>query len=243
MKASIISAVALAAAVNAASNDTMVTSTILATSTSTILSCAPTVTNCPVGKVTQVVYETTTICPATAVYPPAPPKTTGPAAPPATYTVVLTSTSTIKSCAPTVVNCPYGSVTTGVYTSVVTGTPSVVLPPPVSTAYVCPGSPYCPAPAKPSGPAAPPAPPATYVCPGSPQCPAPAAPPATTAAYVCPGSPNCPAVVTSKVYGTAAPTSAPGKPAGNSTVPFTGGASAQKAGGLLMAVGLVAALL
>ncbi|KAG9231119.1 hypothetical protein BJ875DRAFT_444391 [Amylocarpus encephaloides] len=220
MKASIISAVALVAAVHAGHNDTMVTSTILATSTSTIISCAPTVTDCPVGKVTQVVYETTTICPATAVYPPAPPK---PTAPPATYTVVLTSTATVESCAPTVVNCPYGSVTTGVYTSVVTGTPSIAVLPPVSTDYVCPGSPYCPAPET------------TYT--------APPAPPATTAAYVCPGSPYCPAVVTSKIYANPAPSASPVKPAGNSTVPFTGGASVQKAGGLLMAFGFVAALL
>jgi hypothetical protein len=62
MKASVFSLAAVVAAVSAHSNDTMVTSTILATSTSTILSCAPTVTNCPVGQVTEVVYATTTIC-------------------------------------------------------------------------------------------------------------------------------------------------------------------------------------
>jgi hypothetical protein len=48
-------------------------------------------------------------------------------------------------------------------------------------------------------------------------------------------------VVVTKPYGTAAPSTY--TPSSNNTVPFTGAASSQKAGGLLIAVGLAAAAL
>jgi hypothetical protein len=47
--------------------------------------------------------------------------------------------------------------------------------------------------------------------------------------------------VVTKPYGTAAPSTY--TPSGNNTIPFTGAASSQKAGGLLIAVGLAAAAL
>jgi len=237
MRASIFLAGAAAAVASAASNDTMITSTILATSTSTVLSCAPTVTNCPVGKVTQVVYTTTTICPATAVYPPAPPPTSTPVVYSAsTKTFYSTNVYTITSCAPTVTNCPVGSKTSSVvtYTSVAPppGKPTSYTAPPVTYTSVSP-------------------PPSTYVI----------SKPASTTSYVSPppagsscapiisyvtvtASPSAvkPSSTVAISYGTAVPT-----PKYNATtpttVPFTGGASAQKAGSLFMAVGLAAALL
>lgn len=61
MKASFVSVLSVAAAVSAASNDTLVTSTILQTNVYTVTSCAPTVTNCPalIGKVTSEIRKLT----------------------------------------------------------------------------------------------------------------------------------------------------------------------------------------
>ncbi|RDL31510.1 uncharacterized protein BP5553_09719 [Venustampulla echinocandica] len=257
MKASIISVVAAAAAVNAhGGNSTIPTgtiSTIYSTSVYTITSCAPTVTNCPVGKVTSEVYSTTTFCPATT-----PAVATSVPAGPSISTEYQTHVYTITSCAPTVTNCPVGKVTSTVETVTKvhpTGKPSGVIPPPAGkpecpavTSYVTVTVPATPAGQKPAtsvgavcpgGANCPPAatgvaPPANtaVVCPGGASC-----PPANTAVVVCPGGANCPKPVPS-----AAPTG--GKSYNTTTtVPFTSGASAQKAGGLLMAVGLAAAYL
>lgn len=77
---------------------------------------------------------------------------------------------------------------------------------------------------------------------GAATAPASPASPAGGAGASAPGSPAGGAP--SKPYGTAAPSASAYVPSyNNSTIPFTGAASAQKAGGLLMAIGLVAALL
>ncbi|KAH8651822.1 hypothetical protein BGZ60DRAFT_436405 [Tricladium varicosporioides] len=272
MKASILSLAAAVAAVSAASNDTMITSTILTTELYTITSCAPTVTNCPVGKVTETVKTTTTICPITATYPPAPPTTpvtkTLPPKGPVTSTYYSTAVYTVTSCAPTVTNCPYGSKTSTVYTSTVICNDlekcgSKTLPPPVSTSVpVCPGGPNCPytksttagslttipPPVSTSVPYCPTAITSyitvtAYPCPG-PNCATNTVPavPATTP-YVCPGSPYCPATTpATTAYGTGVSTG--GKVYPTSTpVPFISGASAQKAGGFMVALGAVVAAL
>lgn len=92
----------------------IVTATIYTTTESTILSCAPTVTNCPLNAVvTDTVVAYTTVCPASDI--PAGAITTAVAAPIActdcpyaavTATVYSTTVSTILSCAATVTNCP-----------------------------------------------------------------------------------------------------------------------------------------
>ncbi|CAG8981817.1 hypothetical protein HYALB_00013846 [Hymenoscyphus albidus] len=302
MKASLVSALSVVAVVSAASNDTMVTSTILLTKVATVTSCAPTVTNCPVGRVTSEIFTTTTICPVSATFVPAP--STTPAAGPVTQTFYNTKVYTITSCPPSVTNCPVGMVTSAVVTSTSVG--------PVPTGPACSG-PGCPAPGNgnsgtPSGPGSEdgddeddvedegdhphaenteennsgtpsnpgemgncgpaitsyitvtaghlpspvPAGPASVGVqsapagcggPGSPKCPiATGTPSYPSKAATCggPGSPACP------IYGTAAP-SAGGFIGGftnaTSEIPFTGGAATQKATGLLMAVGIIAALL
>ncbi|KAF4631388.1 hypothetical protein G7Y89_g6744 [Cudoniella acicularis] len=252
MKASILSVLAAAAAVQAgvvvSANNTLVTSTILTTQVYTVSKCPATVTNCPVGAVTSTVLTTTTVCPATAVYPPAPPPTHGPS----TSTIYSTEVYTISSCAPTVTNCPYGKQTssvhvstvvygtytgthTGTYTSyspkqtgstspVATSKNAGVIPPPASSL------PYCPTPITSYI--------TVYATPGATT---PVGKPAvsvyTSAAVVA----TTPAAVVAS-YGTAAPSA--GKSYTTTTpVPFTGAASAQQAGGLLMAVGAVVAAL
>ncbi|KAK6842554.1 hypothetical protein PG987_003414 [Apiospora arundinis] len=70
----------------------------------TITSCAPTVTDCPVGKLTSSVRTKTTVVPVVT-----PVQST-------TKTLFITKTWTITSCAPNVVNCPVGSVTSSVRT-------------------------------------------------------------------------------------------------------------------------------
>jgi chitinase len=88
------------------------TSTITTTTVRTISSCAPTVTNCPYGKVlTDTIEITTTFCPyessSAAV-------TTTSAPAQTTLTIYTTTVYTVTSCAPTVTNCPakLGAVTT-----------------------------------------------------------------------------------------------------------------------------------
>ncbi|KJK84530.1 hypothetical protein H634G_00051 [Metarhizium anisopliae BRIP 53293] len=97
------------------------TITTKVTKTYTITSCAPTITNCPVGKVTTEVF-TTTYCPGeeTAV----PTGSNGGNNPnggngldKTTITTKVTKTYTITSCAPTITNCPVGKVTTEVFTT------------------------------------------------------------------------------------------------------------------------------
>jgi chitinase len=102
----------------------MTTSTVYTTTTRTVTSCAPTVTNCPGGGyvTTEVIALYTTVCPVTATET----KTRSPwtSSAPAggaggawtTSTGYSTPTYTITSCAPTVTNCPakLGQVTTEV---------------------------------------------------------------------------------------------------------------------------------
>ena len=87
------------------------TSTVRSTVTSTILSCAPTVTNCPYGKVTTSVIDLyTTVCPiseaATTPVAGAPGAPGASAVPLTVSTIYSTSYETITSCAPEVTNCP-----------------------------------------------------------------------------------------------------------------------------------------
>ncbi|KAF4626079.1 hypothetical protein G7Y89_g12079 [Cudoniella acicularis] len=102
----------------------LTTSTLLVTSVYTITSCAPTVTDCPVGKVTSTILTTTTVCPGNQESAPstvssnAGAVTTSPTAVQLT-TSTLTSTSifTVTSCPPTVTNCPVGQVTSIIMTT------------------------------------------------------------------------------------------------------------------------------
>jgi len=258
MKASIIALVGAAAAVSA-QNGTVpyTTSTVTQHTTYTITSCAATVTDCPakIGQVTtEIVSVYTTYCPvaATETSTPAGPVTT-PAGPPSgpytTSTVYSTETLTISKCHPDVTNCPY---TTAPVTTIKSY--------PVSTT-VCPVTTETPVvPPKSSGVVPPPVYPTSL--PGGVVSSAPAPPPysaskpagilSTMTISTC-----VPTTYTSVITVTPSAASSPAGPVGtgsstssgytapksNSTVPFTGGANAQKAGGLLMAVGLVAALL
>lgn len=101
----------------------MTTSTVCTTRVHTVTKCPPEVIDCPYGSVTtETIPLYTTVCPVTAKAEP-----TGYAsqyaAPPQyeTRTVYTTSVHTVTKCAPNVVNCPYGSVTTEtipVYTTI-----------------------------------------------------------------------------------------------------------------------------
>jgi len=185
-----------------------------------------------------------------------------------TSTVYATSVYTITSCAATVTNCPEkGQVTTDIislYTTVCPVTATETTPPkyPTSSPAGYPTS-------KPAGPETSAYP--TH-SPAGPESSAPAGYPTSkpagpeTSAYPThsPAGPilstmtisTCiPTVITTVVTVTPSPTYAPApvptyapsgvlpKPPTNSTIPFTGGASAKSAGGLLMVVGLAAALL
>jgi len=184
------------------------TSTVYATSVYTVTSCAPTVTNCPVGHVTtDIVSLYTTVCPVTATettpppYPSSAPGGSEHTAPPPSYPI---------------------SQPGGVESSV--SVPSY----PISQ----PGGPVSSAPAPPSYPTSSPAGPILSTI---------------TISTCVPTYITSVITVTPTVTPTYSPSGAPSgglpKPSSNSTIPFTGGASAKSAGGLLMAVGLVAALL
>jgi len=187
------------------------TSTVYETKEYTITSCAPTVTNCPVGQKTSTVVAHTTVCPVEETAYPGVPGVpvystntpSGPANPtyPGVPVVPVYSTKTPAG--------PAGPV------GYPTGSPSVGVP--VAPVYSA---------KTPAGPAG-----AGYPT-GSPSVGVPVAPyptyPATT--------------VVTKPYSTGTPIAS--YPAKNTTVPFvTNGAAGMKAGGLLMAVGLAAALL
>ncbi|KFY66785.1 hypothetical protein V497_00732 [Pseudogymnoascus sp. VKM F-4516 (FW-969)] len=96
------------------------TSTILRTTVYTVTSCAPTVTNCPLGHVTtDTITDYTTWCPGkptiTAV-----PTTTGgakPTKPGKASTVYTTIIYTVTACPATVTDCPAGEKTTQVVTT------------------------------------------------------------------------------------------------------------------------------
>jgi len=251
MKASVISAVGLAAAVSAQYNYTQAstTSTVYATSVYTITSCAPTVTDCParIGQVTtDIISLYTTVCPVTET------ESKTSSAPVTTYTPWTTSTVystieyTISKCPPEVTNCPVGSKTHSVstYTTVCpVTTPYSVVPPPYSVS----SKPYTVIPPPVSVSSAP-----YTVVP----------PPVSTSKPVLSTitiSTCVPSYYTSVITVTpSAPAEtypatkytpvASGYPVGpkNSTatyVPVTGGAASVKAGGLMAVVGLVAALL
>jgi hypothetical protein len=198
---------------------------------------------------TEIISLYTTYCPVSATetsagasYTPAP---SVPAGPYTTSTVYSTETLTISKCHPDITNCPY---TTAPVTTVKSY--------PVSTT-VCPVT----TPAgtgKPSGSVVPPSYPTV---PGGPVSSAPVPPPyspskpagiistitistcvPTTYTSVITVTPSAKSTPAGPV-GTITPSGLPVPPKSNTTVPFTGAASATKAGGLLMAVGLVAALL
>ncbi|KFY35307.1 hypothetical protein V494_06030 [Pseudogymnoascus sp. VKM F-4513 (FW-928)] len=95
------------------------TSTILHTTVYTVTSCAPTVTNCPLGHVTtDTITEYTTYCPGNPTITNAP--TTNGAAKPTksqkASTVFTTIIHTITKCPSTVTNCPANEQTTEVST-------------------------------------------------------------------------------------------------------------------------------
>jgi hypothetical protein len=173
-----------------------ITSTVYETQEYTITSCAPTVTNCPVGQKTSTIVTKTTVCPVEATKTPSVPEyptetPEGPSKPTYTPEVPVYSTKT-----------PEGP-------SKPTYTPEV----PVYSSKTNEG-------------------PATY----------PTGKPSVSVPVVAP-YPTYPAsTVVTKPYSTGYPTGS--YPAKNTTVPYvTNGAASMKAGGLLMAVGLVAALL
>lgn len=103
--------------------DELTTSTVYDTKVYTVTSCAPTVTNCPVGHVTtETVGVYTTVCPVSEEL--------------TVSTVYTTDVHTITSCAPTVTNCPVGHVTTEtvvVGTTVCPVSEVSAVPPPVYT--------------------------------------------------------------------------------------------------------------
>ncbi|KAH6976338.1 beta-1,3-endoglucanase [Ilyonectria robusta] len=103
--------------------DELTTSTVYDTKVYTVTSCAPTVTNCPVGHVTtETVGVYTTVCPVSEEL--------------TVSTVYTTDVHTITSCAPTVTNCPVGHVTTEtvvVGTTVCPVSEVSKVPPPVYT--------------------------------------------------------------------------------------------------------------
>lgn len=198
------------------------TQTFYNTQVYTITSCAPTVTNCPVGKVTSSVITSTAVVSKPATSAVAPPVSTGPAAPgvpspPASVSgnsgkpssVVYSLPGGASSCAPAITS----------YITVTAGASSVPVVP--GTAGSNSG-----ASSKPAG------------CGGvgSPACPVSTSTPSKSATCGGAGSPACP------VYGTAAPSGSI-KTNTTTTVPFTGGAATQKTAGLLMVVGIAAALL
>ncbi|EMR63275.1 putative glycoside hydrolase family 18 protein [Eutypa lata UCREL1] len=93
---------------SSASTTAYTTSTVMNTVTYTITSCAPTVTNCPVGSVTtETIAISTTVCPVTATS--QQPTTEVPVT---TSTIYSTRVATVTKCPASVTNCPVGSVTT-----------------------------------------------------------------------------------------------------------------------------------
>ncbi|RDW57758.1 hypothetical protein BP5796_12559 [Coleophoma crateriformis] len=106
------------------------TSTVYATSTYTITSCAASITNCPLNSViTETIAVYTTICPVAEAETSAVPEATSVPAGYTMSTVYATKIYTITSCAATVTNCPVGKVTTettSLYTTICpeSGSPS-----------------------------------------------------------------------------------------------------------------------
>jgi len=246
MKASIISSLGLAAAVSAQSSAPWTTSTVYATSVYTITSCAATVTDCParIGSVTtDIISLYTTICPVTATETGAPyPTSTAGGYPTGTGA----SNGTVPSYPVSTYAPSYPSKsTTTIYEC---ETSSEVPTYPVSSE----AAPTYPA----SSEAAPTYPASSEAAPTSPASTYSPAPIISTATI----STCIPTYTTSVV--TVYPTSTPAPiytpsgtaPAGTGAssgaiypttaiTPFTGGAAAKQAGGLLMVAGIAAALL
>jgi len=211
------------------------TSTVYETVEYTITSCPATVTNCPVGSKTTSVNTYTTSCPVTTTE--SAPVTSE--TPYTTSTIYTTKEYTVTSCPPEVTNCPYGSKTSTVlayttYCPVSSPTESVQPGGPVSSVSSAASSPLLSTIAI-----------STCVPSYITSVITVTAVPTSTkpAGNTCPGGASCPQTTTyTKPYSTGSPSTSPYSPK-NSTIPFTGAASSQKVGGILMAVGLVAALL
>ncbi|OBT68408.1 hypothetical protein VE03_02803 [Pseudogymnoascus sp. 23342-1-I1] len=120
------------------------TSTILRTTVYTVTSCAPTVTNCPLGHVTTATLtDYTTWCPGNPTVTGAPSNTDAakPTGSQKASTVFTTIIHTITACPPSVLNCPANEKTTSVttetkalYTTIVdVATTLEVYPTPVGT--------------------------------------------------------------------------------------------------------------
>ncbi|KAH6892438.1 hypothetical protein B0T10DRAFT_605174 [Thelonectria olida] len=107
-------------------DDEYTTSTIYATKTYTITSCAPTITKCPIGHVTtETVAVTTTVCPKTEKY--------------TVSTVYTTKVHTITACPQTVTKCPVGHVTTETIPVSTTICPLTSTPPKTTAPWPCHG--------------------------------------------------------------------------------------------------------
>lgn len=250
MKTSVISILALAAAASASKY-----STYYETETLTITSCAPYATKCATQE-TAVVHTKTKECDdEDNSYPTPTPAASYPVKQESTtkgyeasttakvntvspvyetpkkdeYTVSTiyeTKVYTITSCAAYVTDCPVGHVTSTV----------------VATTTLCPVSAYPTKPAESVYPVKPvgsvyPVKPVESVYPTKP---AEAAYPSKAPVAGCPGGAYCPSTVKT-VYGTAAPVTP--YPPKNSTIQYTGAGNAQRAGGLLLAVGAAAVAL
>jgi chitinase len=104
---------------NTISDSPTLTSTILRTTVYTVTSCAPTVTNCPLGHLTTATLtDYTTWCPGNPTITAAP-TTTAAAIPTKSgkpSTVYTTIIHTITACPPSVTNCPANEKTTSVVT-------------------------------------------------------------------------------------------------------------------------------
>ncbi|KFY62998.1 hypothetical protein V496_04270 [Pseudogymnoascus sp. VKM F-4515 (FW-2607)] len=135
------------------------TSTVITTSVYTVTSCAPTVTNCPIGHVTtDIITSLTTWCPGNPTYTPVP--TTTPVSDEyTTSTVYATNIVTVTKCPQTVTDCPASStvVVTSVYPVSTTVCPVVPLPTDSGLPSVIPpyGNNNGTVPAGPTGPAGP----------------------------------------------------------------------------------------
>ncbi|GAB0142053.1 hypothetical protein EsHS_00002618 [Epichloe bromicola] len=91
-------------------NSNVTTSTVYTTAIHTITSCEPTITNCPIGKMTTLTIPLyTTVCPVSGKPTQAPGSGHGDKT---TITTKLTKTYAITSCAPAVTDCPGGGFTT-----------------------------------------------------------------------------------------------------------------------------------
>ncbi|KAK2599973.1 hypothetical protein QQS21_005275 [Conoideocrella luteorostrata] len=198
---------------------TWATQTVTQTQVSTIVSCAPTVTNCPAGGSTV----TTVIVPATTTVCPVPITSTTLATVPATYTVPASNTVPVSNTVPATQPVTFSQppVNTNTWTA-----PATTQAPP--NTWTQPGTV--------PGTQAPPPPPATTLYPSS-TAPVVVAPPATTPIL----QSTTPIIVVPPPVGTGFPP-APGN--GTQPPPVMAGATqnAQKVG-TVVAMGLVAALL